>query len=184
MDDKLNSVSGEHQANRDHYEAMLTSIAKSRSTENNVILVVDDEVAIRRFVSRGIKKNDPTVVVFEAENGADALEKLKLIREKYNKDPLFIVTDLNMPVMDGWDLIDRLYKQYSNDGKTQGIPVIVLSSTSGEKGLVFRKTVHHGQSKYKPMVSVAKEACTAPANYDARGEQGLASWITHFLRAS
>lgn len=179
----FNSQDPESRRNRAQYEAIISSINSRRDPDSNTVLVVDDEVGIRRFVRRGIQRNDRSVNVYEAENGQDALDKLAEIREKYHKDPLFIVTDLNMPVMDGWTLIDTLYKAYKAEGKPTGIPIIVLSSTSGEKGIAFfRKSVLGDNHKYKPLVSVAKEACMAPAKYDARGEQGLKAWIKHFMR--
>lgn len=171
--------------NREAYEAMIEHINVVRDPNSNTVLVVDDEIGIRRFVKRGIQRHDKSILVFEAEHGQDAIEKLALIREKYNREPLFIVTDLNMPVMDGWEFIMHLYKEYKAAERTQGIPIIVLSSTSGEKGVAFfRKSVHGDKAKYKPLVSVAKEACMAPTKYDARGEKGLMSWIKHFMRYS
>ncbi len=60
-----------------------------------------------------------------------------------------------------------------------GIPIIVLSSTSGEKTVAFvmKKSVHGGKSGYAPLVSVAKEACVKSARYDAAGEKGLLAWL-------
>jgi len=92
------------------------------------------------------------------------------------------VTDLQMPVMDGWEFIDRLWKQCEEQGRALGIPVIVLSSSSGEKGILFGKSVHGGKCKYRPLVAIAKEQCMKPIKYDAQGEKGLAVWIKFFLR--
>ncbi len=173
----------ESKENRAAYHELLDSIERSMDPNSNTVLVVDDERGIRKLVARSIKKGDPRIVVFEAANGQMALELLKEIREKFSRDPLFIVTDLNMPVMDGWELIENLKKDYELRGKTQGIPIIVLSSTSGEKGHVFfRKSVHGGKSGYNPLVAVAKEVCLKPTKYDAVGEKGLSVWMKHFLR--
>ena len=58
----------------------------------------------------------------------------------------------------------------------------MLSSSTGEKGLVFKKSVHGKKSGYVPLVTVAKEACLKPEKYDGLGERSLSSWIKHFLR--
>ena len=88
-----------------------------------------------------------------------------------------------MPVMDGWQFIAMLKKEYEEQGKTSGIPIIVLSSTSGEKGALFmKKSIHDGHSGYTPLVGVAKETCVNAARYDAVGEKGLLAWLEHFVK--
>ena len=109
---------------------------------------------------------------------------MKEIREKYLRDPLFIVLDLNMPIMDGWEVIKKLKKEYEDKGKTSGIPIIVLSSTSGEKNvaLIMKKTVHEGKTGYTPLITVAKELCVDRSHYDAQGEKGLMAWMEFFVK--
>jgi len=170
------------QANKTAYHDLLESIKQRMDPKSNTVLVVDDERGIRKFVVRNIKRSDPTIVPYEAANGKEALEKLAEIRKRYERDPLFIILDLNMPVMDGWETLKALKHDYESAGHTQGIPVIILSSTSGEKGLVFKKSVHAGRAGYSPMISVAKESCVDPAKYDAEGARGLDAWIKHFIR--
>jgi CheY-like chemotaxis protein len=110
------------------------------------------------------------------------LKTLDFIHTKYFFDPLLIVLDLNMPVMDGWEVIKRLKKEYESKGKDSGIPILVLSSTSGEKnGLLSKKSVHEGKSGYTPLVSVAKETCIEKNHYDAVGEKGLLAWLEFFM---
>ncbi|OGV71975.1 MAG: hypothetical protein A3K19_22225 [Lentisphaerae bacterium RIFOXYB12_FULL_65_16] len=163
------------------YHALLESIEHHADPKSNTVLVVDDSRLVRRAVVKSITAHDSRVVIFEAEDGQQGLERLQEIRRKYLRDPLFIVTDLEMPVMDGWQLIDHLRQDYESRNLAQGIPVIVLSSSTGEKGsFFFRKSVHGGKSHYNPLVSIAKDACLAPQKYDGVGEQGLKSWIKFF----
>lgn len=170
------------QEGNSEYHKLLKSIERDNDPGRNTVLIIDDERAIRRKVARDIQSNDPDLVVFEAGNGEEGLAKLQEIRTKHERNPLFIVLDLNMPVMTGWQFIDHLRKEYEDAGKHQGIPIIVLSSTSGETGIpLFKKSVHGG--KYSPMITVAKEACINPKRYDATGEKGLVAWIKYFLRA-
>ena len=163
-------------------DGVVDAIERNIEKGNQTVLVVDDERAIRKVVSRGIKESDERITVFEAANGKMALEILDEIRTKFKHDPLFIVTDLNMPVMDGWEFIEHLRKENESKGQTQGTPIVVLSSTTGEKGhLLFRKSVHGTKSGYSPIITVAKEACISPRKYDAVGEKGLLAWIKYFV---
>jgi len=146
------------------------------------VLIVDDEPSVRRMVSRSMKGLDKTLNVYQAENGQEALTVLASLREKEGVDPVLIVTDLQMPVMDGWEFIDELWKQCQEQGREFGIPVIVLSSSTGEKGLFFGKSVHGGKCKYRPLIAIAKENCIKPVKYDSQGEKGLVAWINFFLR--
>lgn len=167
----------------ENYEQLLESIKRNMDPNSNTILLIDDERGIRMKVARDVKMFDSTIVVFEASNGAEGLEKLKQIRAKYFRDPLFIVLDLNMPVMDGWEFIKEMKKEYESAGKPQGVPIVVLSSTSGEKSGLFKKlSVHDQKSGYRPLVSVAKEQCVDKTHYDAVGEKGLVTWLKYFSR--
>jgi len=146
------------------------------------VLVVDDEPSVRRMVSRSMRGLDKDLRVHEAENGEEALERLESIRTKEGADPVLIVTDLQMPVMDGWAFIEQLWKQCQNQGRDFGIPVIVLSASSGTKGVLFGKSVHGNKCRYSPLVTIAKEECVKPFKYDTQGEKGLVAWIRFFLR--
>ncbi len=164
------------------YLQLLESIKRNMDPASNTVLLVDDDKGIRMKVTRDVKTFDPSIVVFEASNGAEALETINIIRSKYVRDPLLIVLDLNMPVMDGWEVIKRLKKEYESKGKEAGIPIVALSSTSGEKNsLLSKKSVHEGKSGYTPLVSVAKETCMEKSNYDAVGEKGLLAWLEFFI---
>lgn len=166
------------------YKELLEAIKRNTNPSSNTVLLVDDERGIRMKVARDVRSFDPEIVIYEAANGQEALRKLDEIRKKYYRDPLFIVLDLHMPVMDGWEVIKQLKKEYEGNGKASGIPVIVLSSTSGEKGLFLKSSVHEGKTGYTPLVSVAKEMCVDKSHYDAAGQKGLTAWLEYFVKES
>ncbi|MBE2268489.1 MAG: pyridoxal-phosphate dependent enzyme [Anaerolinea sp.] len=83
------------------------------------ILVVDDNPNDRRLIRRMLTTRKQ-YRVFEAQDGADAL---RVIGEQA---PNLIVTDLTMPGMDGFTLLERL----KADARTAAIPVVVLSAKS------------------------------------------------------
>lgn len=163
------------------YSKFLDEIKKNMDPASNTVLLVDDERGIRKKVARDIRSIAPGVTIFEAGNGKEALEKLENIRKTHYRDPLLMVVDLNMPIMDGWTLIENLKKEYTSAGKETGIPIIVLSSTSGEKGMVFKKSILDNKSGYQPLVAIAKETCIDGSSYDAN-EEGLMAWLKHFIK--
>ena len=87
---------------------------------NKVVLVVDDSVTVRKFVSTALRLSGCRVVT--ACDGMEALEKLP------NENIDVIITDLNMPDMDGYEFIKNL----RSSPAYQSIPVIVLSSLTGQ----------------------------------------------------
>ena len=83
-------------------------------------LVVDDSASMRQLVSFTIK--DAGYDVLEAENGKDAIEKLS----KTKVD--MIITDLNMPEMDGIEFIKKLRTMPDY----QFAPIVMLTTESQE----------------------------------------------------
>ena len=63
------------------------------------ILIVDDEVSIRRVIELKLKNRGYRVVT--ASNGEEGLKKI------YTEKPDAVVTDINMPGMDGKSLCER-----------------------------------------------------------------------------
>jgi CheY-like chemotaxis protein len=80
-----------------------------------VALIVDDSMLIRHTVCRFLEERGFSVE--SASNGQEALEALERMH------PDIIITDMQMPKMDGGELIDAL----KNHPKTATIPVIVLA---------------------------------------------------------
>jgi CheY-like chemotaxis protein len=80
-----------------------------------VALVVDDSMLIRHTVCRFLEERGFTVE--SASNGQDALETLKRIQ------PDLIITDMQMPKMDGSELITALKSQPSS----ANIPVVIVA---------------------------------------------------------
>jgi len=80
------------------------------------ILIVDDSEMIRNFHSYTLKSANYDVLT--AENGADAFEKL--LQQKID----MVITDINMPVMDGYTFI----KNIRQEDDFKDIPIIIIST--------------------------------------------------------
>lgn len=83
-------------------------------------LIVDDSTVIRDVVAFTLKQAGFAVV--EAVDGADALERVA------NQHPDLVITDLNMPRMDGIELIRSLRARPA----LKQIPILMLTTESQE----------------------------------------------------
>jgi CheY-like chemotaxis protein len=84
----------------------------------NKVLVADDEIHIIHVVAIKLRNNGYEVIA--ANNGAEAYDLA--CREK----PDIVVTDYQMPLMTGIELITKL----RGDERTKDIPVILLTARS------------------------------------------------------
>ncbi len=89
------------------------------------ILVVDDMSTMRRIV-KSILNQLGYNNIDEAENGKQALAKLKA--EKYD----FVVTDWNMPEMDGLALV----KAIRSDDELKNIPVLMVTAEGKKESVI------------------------------------------------
>ena len=84
------------------------------------ILTVDDSPSIRQMIKVVLGPAGHNVV--EAGDGAQGLAQAKATR------PSLVITDLNMPVMNGIELIKALRKESS----LAGLPIVFLTTESNE----------------------------------------------------
>lgn len=102
---------------------------------NMKILVVDDMSTMRRIV-KNILKQLGFNNLEEAENGQEALTKLKA--DSYG----FVVSDWNMPVMMGIDMLRAIRA----DEKLKKIPVLMVTAEAQKENLM--EAVQAGVSNY------------------------------------
>jgi len=79
-----------------------------KTNSQNAILVVDDSSSARNHIVELLKRRNFTV--YTANNGVRALEKLK-----QHKNIKMVITDLEMPEMDGITLTNEIRKKYSRE---------------------------------------------------------------------
>ena len=83
-----------------------------------IVLIIDDEIQIRRFLRAGFELEG--FVVHEADTAADGIRAVTL------KPPDLVIIDLGLPDMDGAEVVERV-RSWSS------VPLIVLSVRSGEE---------------------------------------------------
>lgn len=86
------------------------------------VLVVEDSPTMRQLISFTLKRLEGVEIV-EANDGVDGLKKLS--GEKFD----LILTDINMPIMDGLKLVSLI----KNDAKNKDIPVVVITTEGGKE---------------------------------------------------
>lgn len=96
------------------------------STPDLKFLIVDDFSTMRRIV-RGLLKEIGYNSAEEAEDGAVALQMLK--NAKFD----FVVSDINMPNMNGFDLL----KAVKADDSLKHIPVLMVTAEARKEDIVL-----------------------------------------------
>jgi chemosensory pili system protein ChpA (sensor histidine kinase/response regulator) len=86
-----------------------------------VVMVVDDSLTVRKITGRLLEREGYAVLT--AKDGIDALEQMA------HGLPKVMLVDIEMPRMDGFDLA----RNVRGDARTQGVPIIIISSRTAEK---------------------------------------------------
>ncbi len=86
-----------------------------------LVLVVDDSLTVRRVTQRLLTREGYRVVL--AKDGLDALEKMA------EETPTVVLSDIEMPRMDGFDLVRNL----RGDARWRDIPIVMITSRIAQK---------------------------------------------------
>jgi two-component system, chemotaxis family, chemotaxis protein CheY len=87
-------------------------------------LIVDDSSVMRKIVERSLRQAGiEAIVVHEAGNGIEALELLRSGKMD------LILSDINMPAMDGIELLRQIKEQ----NLAPGVPVVMITTESSEE---------------------------------------------------
>jgi adenylate cyclase len=121
---------------------VLGSVPASREQ----ILVVDDSPAQRHYVADSLARQG--FVVTTAENGKVALDKAQALR------PALIVSDYEMPVMSGFELVHALRR----DPELRQIPVIMLTARDSRRDMAQMRAAGASAYLVKPF---SQDKCVA-----------------------
>jgi len=86
-----------------------------------LVMVVDDSITMRKVTTRVLEREQLEVVT--AKDGMDALEQLQ------ERLPDVMLLDIEMPRMDGYELATHM----KNDARFRHVPIIMITSRTGEK---------------------------------------------------
>ncbi|KAB8040898.1 chemotaxis-specific protein-glutamate methyltransferase CheB [Silvanigrella paludirubra] len=102
-----------------HLKNSIYSLNSEPSEDLTRVFVIDDTLTIRDFLRKNLTKKEGFLVVGEAENPIEAMEKLSQLEQQ----PHAIILDLNMPKMNGIEYLEHL--------KNKPHPPIVIMSSVG-----------------------------------------------------
>lgn len=96
-------------------------------------LIIDDSAVMRKVIERALHQAGLDLSeVLQASNGEEALQVLR--DDGGNPNPLaLILSDINMPVMDGLQFLEQRRKE----NLAQGVPVVMIT-TEGSEPFVLR----------------------------------------------
>ena len=106
-----------------------------QTNSNNAILVVDDSSAARNHIVELLKRRNFSVQT--AKNGVQALEKLH-----QHKNIKMVITDLEMPEMDGITLTNEIRKKYSRE------QLAVIGISGAENGIHSARFIKNGADDF------------------------------------
>lgn len=106
-----------------------------QTNSNNAILVVDDSSSARNHIVELLKRRNFTV--HTANNGVQALEKLQ-----QHKNIKMVITDLEMPEMDGITLTNEIRKKYSRE------QLAVIGISGAENGIHSARFIKNGADDF------------------------------------
>jgi DNA-binding NarL/FixJ family response regulator len=93
-----------------------------RRARRVTVLVADDNARFRAGVVRALRRHDDVEVVGEAEDGAEALERVRALR------PAVVLADVRMPGLDGLGLARAI----TEDPGLEDVRVLLLSARHDE----------------------------------------------------
>lgn len=116
-------------------DAPLESVSPELESQKDTILVVDDSINVRRFLSLTLEKAGYRVE--QAVDGQDALDKL------LTHLPIkAVICDVDMPRLDGYGLLGRL----KSNPSFKNLPIAMLTSRNGQKDRQL--AMHLGATAY------------------------------------
>lgn len=90
--------------------------------EEYKVLIVEDSPTMRQLIAFALKRLK-NIKVVEASDGVDGLKKLS--QDSFN----LIITDINMPVMDGLKLVSLIRK----DAVYKTVPIFIITTEGGQE---------------------------------------------------
>jgi CheY-like chemotaxis protein len=101
-------------------------------TQEVTILLVEDDPGHARLIEKNLRRSNVANDVVKASDGQQALDYLFGEGEYAGSErpsPLLVLLDLNLPVLDGYQVLERMK---ANEG-TRRIPVIILTTTNDRR---------------------------------------------------
>ncbi|MDO1444753.1 response regulator [Rhodocytophaga aerolata] len=107
---------------------------------NKILLVDDDSTSnfLTQMILEDLQVADAIIV---KKNGQEALDYINELCLQHNEDcPELIFLDINMPIMDGFELLDELQRLNKLHNPDSPITVVLLTTSNNPKDIEKAKT--------------------------------------------
>jgi chemosensory pili system protein ChpA (sensor histidine kinase/response regulator) len=126
-----------------------------------LVLVVDDSLTVRRVTQRLLTREGYRVTL--AKDGLDALEKMA------EEIPLVVLSDIEMPRMDGFDLVRNL----RGDERWKDVPIVMITSRIAQKHRDYASELGVNHYLGKPYSEEELVSLVARYTHAALSQQGV-----------
>ena len=133
--------------------AATLTVATDAKREQIRVMVVDDSVVIRGFISRWVDAESDMTIVSSVRTGLDAVNRV----EQANPDVMIL--DIEMPDMDGITALPLLLK------KRPGLVVIMASTLTRRNAEISFKALSLGAADYIPKPETARDTTQADTGF-------------------
>lgn len=93
------------------------------------VLLVEDDDGHAVLIQRSLRPTDFSLDVVRVSDGQKALDYIADNERRDEDVPLVVFLDLNLPVVDGYQVLERL----KSDVETRRIPVVVITTTDDRR---------------------------------------------------
>jgi len=129
------------------------------AVQTPLVLVVDDSITVRRVTQRLLKREGYRVVL-----AADGLQAIERLQEEL---PAVVLSDIEMPRMDGFDLARNI----RGSERLRALPIIMITSRIAEKHREHARELGVDHYLGKPyaeeeLLGLIRHYCALPANAD------------------
>lgn len=91
------------------------------------IMLVEDNAGHARLIEKNLRRAKITNEIIVLEDGQQAIDCL--FSGEYDETQLLVLLDLNLPVLDGYQVLKRMKR----DERTKRIPVVVLTTADDSR---------------------------------------------------
>lgn len=107
--------------------------------------IVDDDDIFRFILEKHIQTQNLADKILKFENGEEAIQYIEQFSDVSEALPDVIFLDINMPVMNGWQFMNRIKNVLNNMTKT---PTIYMVSSSVDSRDIEKSKQYHEIKKY------------------------------------
>jgi two-component system, response regulator len=149
------------------------------------ILLVEDSPSDAVLIERALRKGGIANPVFQARDGLDALNYLFAAGRYEDRDPIdmpaIVLIDLNLPKMDGLEVLRRMRADY----RTKLVPVVIFTGSSDEQDLINGYTLGANSYVRKPTESdqfglIVERLVSYWVTLNESPPPGERTWAHHF----